>query len=213
MWKYIVEADRPQITIWRLSISCWISKAINTHSEYALLVAFPQKQCLHKSSSFLHYIRIACLVFPLWHTMIGMENWNIQGVFKKMLVQTWCMNSAHQNSSYHCMLANRFGGTVSLPPNLRSVVFCLWDTRIPSVFTSNWTWRDTLPTHSWCLSNIRNCPGTCGRVQQFMIIHADGCFDSGGRRLWINFFSICNCMCFYCIWHTSPEGLPNLLGQ
>jgi hypothetical protein len=30
-----------------------------------------------------------------------------------MLVQTWCMNSAHQNSSYQCMLANSFGGTVS----------------------------------------------------------------------------------------------------
>jgi hypothetical protein len=86
---------------------------MNTHSEYAILVAFPRKQCLHRRSSFLHYICIACLVFPWWHTKIRTENWNIQGVFKKMLVQTWCMSSAHQNSSYQCMLANSFRGTAS----------------------------------------------------------------------------------------------------
>ena len=96
-----------------MRIAYWIPKAVNTHSEYAILVPFPQKQCMHKSSSFLHCICIACLVFPCWHTKIWIENWNIQGVFKKMLVQTWCMNSAHQNSSYQCMLATSFRGTAS----------------------------------------------------------------------------------------------------
>jgi len=30
-WKNIVEADRPQMTIWRMRNSCCISKATNTH--------------------------------------------------------------------------------------------------------------------------------------------------------------------------------------
>jgi hypothetical protein len=30
MWKNIVEPDRPQWTIWRMYIACWISKATNT---------------------------------------------------------------------------------------------------------------------------------------------------------------------------------------
>jgi len=34
MWKNIVEADRPLITVWRMRISCWIPKASNRHSEY-----------------------------------------------------------------------------------------------------------------------------------------------------------------------------------
>ena len=40
MWKSIVAVDRPQITIWRMSFACWIPKAINTHSEYAILITF-----------------------------------------------------------------------------------------------------------------------------------------------------------------------------
>jgi len=31
MWKNIVERGRPQMTIWRMRIACWITKAINTH--------------------------------------------------------------------------------------------------------------------------------------------------------------------------------------
>jgi hypothetical protein len=40
MWKNIVEADRPQMTIWRMRIACWIPKATNTRSEYVILIAF-----------------------------------------------------------------------------------------------------------------------------------------------------------------------------
>jgi hypothetical protein len=31
-WKYFVERDRPQMTIWRMHISCWIPKATNTNT-------------------------------------------------------------------------------------------------------------------------------------------------------------------------------------
>jgi len=31
MWKNIVEQGRPQMTIWRMRIACWIPKATNTH--------------------------------------------------------------------------------------------------------------------------------------------------------------------------------------
>jgi hypothetical protein len=36
-----VEPDRPQLTIWRMPTACWITKAIGTHSEYVILIAFP----------------------------------------------------------------------------------------------------------------------------------------------------------------------------
>ena len=32
MWKDIVERSRPQTTIWRMRIACWISMATNTHA-------------------------------------------------------------------------------------------------------------------------------------------------------------------------------------
>jgi len=31
MWKIIVESDGPQMTIWRMRIARWITKATDTH--------------------------------------------------------------------------------------------------------------------------------------------------------------------------------------
>ena len=39
--------DRPQKTVWRMRIACWIPKATNTYSEYVILIAFPLQEWLH----------------------------------------------------------------------------------------------------------------------------------------------------------------------
>jgi len=44
MWKNIVEPGRPQMTIRRMRIECWILKAINTYSGCLILIAFPLQQ-------------------------------------------------------------------------------------------------------------------------------------------------------------------------
>jgi len=36
MWKSISEPCRPQMTIWRMHIACWIPKSTSTHSEYVI---------------------------------------------------------------------------------------------------------------------------------------------------------------------------------
>jgi len=33
MWKNIAQPGRPQMTIWRMHIACWLPKAINTHTQ------------------------------------------------------------------------------------------------------------------------------------------------------------------------------------
>jgi len=40
-WNNMVQPDRPQMTKWITLIACWITKATNTHSEYAKFIAFP----------------------------------------------------------------------------------------------------------------------------------------------------------------------------
>ena len=40
MRENIVETGRPQITIWRIRIACWITNTTNTHSEYVTVTAF-----------------------------------------------------------------------------------------------------------------------------------------------------------------------------
>jgi hypothetical protein len=60
--KNIVEWDRPQLTIWRIRNSRWITKAINTHSQYVIRITFPLQQWLQECPSLLRCTYIACLV-------------------------------------------------------------------------------------------------------------------------------------------------------
>ena len=60
--KNIVERGRPQMTIWRMRIACWIPKVTNTHSEYVILIDFPLQQRMHERSSMLRYMYIVCIV-------------------------------------------------------------------------------------------------------------------------------------------------------
>jgi len=42
MWENIVERGRPQMSIWRMRIAYWITKATDTHKEYTIITAFPR---------------------------------------------------------------------------------------------------------------------------------------------------------------------------
>jgi len=53
MWKNTVEPDRPQMTIWRKNIACWIPNATNTYSEYEIVIAFLLQQWLHEHACLL----------------------------------------------------------------------------------------------------------------------------------------------------------------
>ena len=60
MWRNIVER-RPQRTMWRKRIACWISKATNTLSEYVILTAFLQQPWLQERIVSLRNAYIAYL--------------------------------------------------------------------------------------------------------------------------------------------------------
>jgi len=62
MWKIFEEPKRTQVTIWCISIACWIINATNTHSEYVILIAFPLQEQLHERTSVLRYKQIFFLV-------------------------------------------------------------------------------------------------------------------------------------------------------
>jgi len=62
MWKNIAEWGRPQMTIWRIRIVCWVTKATDTHSKYVILIAFPLQQWSYEHASVLRCMYIACIV-------------------------------------------------------------------------------------------------------------------------------------------------------
>jgi hypothetical protein len=62
MLKNIVEACRPQMTMWRMRNACRIPKATGAHTEYVILIAFPLQHLLRERASMSRYTFIACLV-------------------------------------------------------------------------------------------------------------------------------------------------------
>ena len=47
----------------RMRFPCWITKAITTHSEYVMLIAFTWQKWLRKRPPILLYTCMACLIF------------------------------------------------------------------------------------------------------------------------------------------------------
>jgi hypothetical protein len=48
-----------------MQVMCWITEHTDTHSEYAILIAFPSQQWLDKCASMSHYTCIVCLVYRI----------------------------------------------------------------------------------------------------------------------------------------------------
>jgi len=62
MWKKYSRGRQPtdDNIILRVCFACWITKATNAHSEYAILIAFPRQQWLCERASMLR-LCVPCL--------------------------------------------------------------------------------------------------------------------------------------------------------
>jgi len=63
--KNVVEPDRTQMAILRIRITCWITEATDTDSEYVMLIAFPLQRRLHERASVFHYTYRDCPVINI----------------------------------------------------------------------------------------------------------------------------------------------------
>ena len=62
IWKDFVKPGRPQMTVWRMRIACWLSEATNTVSSCIIrIIAFALKEWFQELASMLRYTCIACL--------------------------------------------------------------------------------------------------------------------------------------------------------
>ena len=66
MWKDIVEPARPQMTIWGMSIACWIPKATNAYSEYIIIIAFSTATMVTRKLLSEQCTYIVCLVMQFY---------------------------------------------------------------------------------------------------------------------------------------------------
>jgi len=106
IWKNTVERGRPQIKIWHMRIACWIPKATNTHSEYVILITFPQQQWLHESASMLCYTYIARLPGTRHH---GDMNHEPRSIFRTQNIRhhsTKCSRHGYRASRIYAPLTH-----------------------------------------------------------------------------------------------------------
>jgi len=61
IWKTTVEPGKTQMVTLHMRIACWLPKATNTRSEYAIFIVFPQQQWLHEWALTWRYTYVACL--------------------------------------------------------------------------------------------------------------------------------------------------------
>jgi len=64
------------MTIWRMPIECWITKATDTHSQYVSRIAFSLQRWLHERTSLLRYTYFGCLfkiLFPFSNQVLWVE--------------------------------------------------------------------------------------------------------------------------------------------
>jgi hypothetical protein len=65
MWKNNVQLAGQRWQYGACTLHAGIHKSTNTHSEYVILIDFPQQQWLHERASMLRYTYIACLLWML----------------------------------------------------------------------------------------------------------------------------------------------------
>jgi hypothetical protein len=63
MWKNIVVRGRPQMTIWRMRIACWILKATNTYTQVVLYSLFFHSNNGCKNAPQCYVIRTLFILF------------------------------------------------------------------------------------------------------------------------------------------------------
>ena len=109
IWKRIVQQGRPQMTIWRMRIACWIPKFTNTPSESVILIAFPLQQWLSVTSWYIacHVSCIICRLYTdLWMLIYwGNIRYNRSGLKVYIAVsvplkQLPCVNNLHSVSNF-----------------------------------------------------------------------------------------------------------------
>jgi hypothetical protein len=73
----MVEPGRPQMTIWRMRIACWTTKATHTNSECVILIAFPLQQWLNEGASILYVHCLSCFEEQVVKAVNISANWGV----------------------------------------------------------------------------------------------------------------------------------------
>jgi hypothetical protein len=95
--KYL-QPGRSQMTIWRMSITCWITKATNTHSEYVTLFFHCNSGCTNATQCYV--IRTVPVFFTLTADAPSRSSAADQMLSTVMLPPSYLYNWLHSGAKF-----------------------------------------------------------------------------------------------------------------
>ena len=104
MWKNVVRRGRPQMTIWRMRVACWIPKATNTLT-----------LCNTYCSSTTKMVARTCLSVTLYILVHGLSCYTLSSGLQK-LAEKMSYGWLQRFVSYHPQATNCICNLVILPP-------------------------------------------------------------------------------------------------
>jgi hypothetical protein len=135
MWKNTVDWDRPEMTMWRMRIACWVPKATNTYSGCIILIASPLQQWLHERFSMCH--------------AASASNWLVTcvGHFHNVVLPDGAMVGDSRHYTHECEAArNSTGRHGKLYAEREAGPYCIdspnagWDGRFGNGPAHTWLW-------------------------------------------------------------------------
>ena len=96
-----VEPKRPQVTIWRTRIACWVYKATDTRSKHETLIAFPLQVWLHERAWMWSYAYIAVLyLMTVSNARLGVDGRWIECECWRLTLWPWSWTFKFQHTIY-----------------------------------------------------------------------------------------------------------------
>ena len=91
VWENTVELVRPQMTIWRVRIACWITKATNTHTQYVILIGLAM-QIIFTNLPECYVLHTLPVLFVF--------NYHISPICHNFSVNVWFYNTVTSSCSH-----------------------------------------------------------------------------------------------------------------
>jgi hypothetical protein len=115
MWKHTVKPDRPQVTykIWRMRFACWITKAVDTHSENVTCLLFPGKcACTDAPQCYVYSslsVLLSCGIFLSLKHWRWLCPWNFRSTYYLLNAPAAPLKNCHLELILRLSLKNMTG--------------------------------------------------------------------------------------------------------
>ena len=105
IWKNMIERGRPQMTIWRMRVACWIPEATNTHAGCAIFIAFHCNSGW-TNTPWCYVIRTLSFLLKIWQQMTQKQ----MGLCEGYITVRW--PSERTNSfTHYCICRIKYSAT------------------------------------------------------------------------------------------------------